>query len=489
MDKKSYLAVVAALAFVHYAPASIAAAPTPSQDELNRMRQNLDTLIQNFNHEHDAIVAANQKLSALEQQAGIPESHDQASTNDTAQQQPENTSGYPSSNNPEITSNNNGSEPANPTDTSADTTNNTQGAYLEAPEKQGSDQHDTAGQETNEANSDATAANNQNSSEKKEADQPQGLDVFLENQNTVLTNRLTVEADIQYTSFNRRQVVLDGFLALDSIFLGDITIDRVRSNTLELDLSARYRLTEKAQISVYVPWLYRSTKFTHTGVNGASTTLDSQLVTASPRMGDTEVTLYYQLCPETLHFPSFIFSLQGTLPTGVTPFGILTKNVANDNLTTFIVPTDIPTGNGMFALSAGLNFSKTIDPAVIFGNISFQRNFDRHFTNIGTTLPKTPGEVNLGDSITYGLGIAYALNERTSISLAFTQELTDQAQMQPKHGKWSTLINSDSQAASLIASFTYGFTDHFATIAQVQAGLNEDAADFIATLRFPYTFG
>lgn len=46
----------------------------------------------------------------------------------------------------------------------------------------------------------------------------------------------------------------------------------------------------------------------------------------------------------------------------------------------------------------------------------------------------------------------------------------------------------DSQAASLIASFTYGFTDHFATIAQVQAGLNEDAADFVVSLRFPYTF-
>ncbi len=94
-------------------------------------------------------------------------------------------------------------------------------------------------------------------------------------------------------------------------------------------------------------------------------------------------------------------------PTGSDPYGtpLLSKTNGDDSIT---YPSELPTGSGLWSISNSLSFVKTADPAILFANLGYTYNVEGSFRDISASDGNQPGDVQLGDSIFYGLGMAFA---------------------------------------------------------------------------------
>lgn len=334
---------------------------------------------------------------------------------------------------------------------------------------------------------------------KREAGPSQSVENVLQEEHTLFSNKWTVDASLNYTHYDRKQLVLDGFLALDAIFLGDISIDDVESDIISLDFGARYNVTDRWQLGVRVPFLSRYSTYTK---NTASDDGIAQAdVDTNFKLGDIELSSYYQLFQETQRWPDTVWNVRLKAPTGKDPYGI--KNVENefvddngtpgddsDDIITFhTYPGELPTGSGLWALSTGFSFVKTTDPAILFANIEYTHQFAESFSDISSEAGVTqPGDVRLGDSLSYGLGMAFALNDRTSLSFAFSQRIQEEAETKLPGEGWRTVKSSDGNAATFTTGVTYALGSKSAVSTSVGIGLTPDAPDFSLTIRFPYSF-
>ncbi len=191
------------------------------------------------------------------------------------------------------------------------------------------------------------------------------------------------------------------------------------------------------QLDVAIPLLWRQTIFQSGGVSGNPSQIIEKKVTMDPdfRVGDASLGFYYQLYPQTPSFPlDVVWSLRLKAPSGKHPYGIKLVEVEgfSGNLR---VPEELPSGNGVWTLSTDFSFVKTADPAILFANLSYFYNFDRHFPDISTTAGTTvPGRIDLGDSVQFGVGTAFALNEHLSVSLAYSHRFTHKTRTKPDGG-------------------------------------------------------
>ena len=59
--------------------------------------------------------------------------------------------------------------------------------------------------------------------------------------------KFSFETGITYARYDARQLTVNGFLALDSIFLGNINLDRIKADNWTLDLTGRYNVDNRWQ--------------------------------------------------------------------------------------------------------------------------------------------------------------------------------------------------------------------------------------------------
>lgn len=309
-----------------------------------------------------------------------------------------------------------------------------------------------------------------------------------EQQNALFTRRLTIEPAFSYSYYDRSEPVLNGLLALGTIFLGSVSLEKVKSHILEFDLTGRYGVTNRLQATLTLPFLYRSSEFLSGGVGFVPTTLSSATVAAGPRLGDVYGGIYYKLFRETVNRPDVIWNVRVKAPTGSNPYGI--KLIQPDpNNTNLLVPTSLPTGNGLWAVSTGFSFVKTADPAILFANVNYLHNFAQHFSDISTTQGTVqPGQIELGDIYQYGLGMAFALNDRMSISFSYAQSLAKKASQKPDGQGWSSIEGSNANAAVFNVGLTYGLSEHTTMVTNLGIGLTRDAPNVVLSMKFPYSF-
>ncbi len=77
----------------------------------------------------------------------------------------------------------------------------------------------------------------------------------MQEEHRLFDRRLTVEVGVTYSHSDRQQFNLSGFLALDSIFLGQINVDEVKADIFTFDLTGRYGLTDRLQLDLNLPFL------------------------------------------------------------------------------------------------------------------------------------------------------------------------------------------------------------------------------------------
>lgn len=299
--------------------------------------------------------------------------------------------------------------------------------------------------------------------------------------------KFSLETGITYSHYDTRQLVLNGFLALDSIFLGNINIDRIKADSWTLDVTGRYNINNRWQFDVNVPVVYRDSTFQSAGAGGSTTAISQESVSRDPTIGDINAGVAYKFMDEGPYRPDAVFSLRVKAPTGKDPYGIkLVKSANNDNLA---VPETLPTGNGVWSISPGISLIKSFDPAVLFGSFSYTHNFENSFDdidpNVGTSIG---GKVDLGDSFQVGMGVAFALNEKMSMSFSVSDLIQRRSKIKQDGGDWQGVPASDANAGYFNIGMTIAATDSLTIVPNLSIGMTEDAPDFTFSLKFPYYF-
>ena len=299
--------------------------------------------------------------------------------------------------------------------------------------------------------------------------------------------KFSFETGITYARYDARQLTLNGFLALDSIFLGNINLDRIKSDNWTLDLTGRYNFDNRWQFDVNVPVVYRDSTYQSAGAGNNGTATSEASVTRDPTIGDVNFGVAYKFLDETPNLPDAVVSVRVKAPTGKEPFGIkLVNTPGNDNL---FVPESLPTGNGVWSVTPGISLVKTFDPAVLFGSLSYTHNFEGSFDDISSDVnQKVGGKVSLGDSFQFGVGVAFALNEKMSMSFSVSDLVQRKSRLKPNGGDWQSGVSSDANAGYFNVGMTIAASDNLTIVPNLAIGMTDDAQDFTFSLKFPYYF-
>jgi len=316
---------------------------------------------------------------------------------------------------------------------------------------------------------------------------PKSVEDIYQEASGFATGKFSIEPSLTYTHYDTRELVLNGFLALDSIFLGNINLDKVVSDSVTFDLTTRYSPSPRWQLDIDLPFIARDATYFSGGAGDSANTLSQGSVNQGPTLGDVSFGLGYKLVEENADWPDIVWSLRAKAPTGQNPYGIkLLQSADNDNLT---IPNRLPTGNGVWGISSGLSFVKTVDPAVLFASISYTHYLNGHFSDISPTAGVVqPGEVSLGDSWSWGAGIAFALNDKLSLGLSYSQQIVNQSRVRQDGSDWSAVAGSSANAASLNLGLTYAYSKQLSIIPNLSIGLTPDSPNYAFSVKFPYRF-
>ena len=312
----------------------------------------------------------------------------------------------------------------------------------------------------------------------------------LQQQHVLFNQPLTVEFGLNYQRYDRKQLTLNGFLALDAIFLGSIAVENVESDTFTYTFAARKGITRDLSASIDVPFVQRWTSYQKGGAGGAAAAVAEADVGGKVAIGDVTVGGSYRLFAETPGRPEIALNTSVGIPTGQAPYGIPWQVLErdNDDFIRFAVPTKQPTGQGVWSVNIGGSVLKTLDPAILFANAGITHTFSKHFADLDTS-PDTvsPGKVNLGNAFNYGVGVAFALNERMSLSMSLAQRLNGSARIRSDAtGVWEKIVGSDGNAATLGIGMTYALTERATFVGNLGIGLTPDAPDFSITAKVPF---
>ena len=189
---------------------------------------------------------------------------------------------------------------------------------------------------------------------------------------TLFDQRLVIENGLTYNRYDRKQLTLNGFLALDAIFLGNIAIENVESDTMNYNFAARWGVTPKLTLNLDAPYLWRKTVYQKGGAGGAAGAIAQEETTGSG-LGDITLSGNFLMLPETTGRPELVLNAGVTLPTGQEPYGIPWRVLErdDDDFIRFAVPEEQPTGNGAYQASIGVSAVKTSDPAILYANFGY----------------------------------------------------------------------------------------------------------------------
>jgi hypothetical protein len=319
---------------------------------------------------------------------------------------------------------------------------------------------------------------------KKSPDRGRSTDDLLQETHNVFTRKLTIEPSFTYSYYSRKDLILRGFLALDAIFLGNLNLDRVRTNTTQLDLTTRYTLNQDWQFEIGVPYMFRWTQYDSVGEGNSSQRYETAQVDGGG-VGDMSAAVYYRINTESIDWPDWVWNVRLRAPTGKDPFGVALETSEFGNLT---YPTEVATGSGVWSASTGFSLAKTFDPAIVFFNFNYGWTREEEFDDLSGNPGLSPGNIDLGDYLDYSIGLAFAVSERMSLAMSFNQRFYTKTKQQPLGGAWEKIPRTDTNTASLGIGATLALTPNLSMVTSIGSGLTEDSPDYQVSIRFPYRF-
>lgn len=321
------------------------------------------------------------------------------------------------------------------------------------------------------------------------AAQPAQQVATLFEQPGILTPRqqLVLEPALQYTYSSSNRVTLVGYTIIPALLIGLVDVREVKRNTLTGSLTSRYGLTNRAEVELKVPYVYRNDS-TISREYGLGSSSDRAFNTSGKALGDIELAARYQLNEGGADKPYFVGSLRIKSRTGTDPFEVVTDCLSRcvDMSSGTGLPLELPTGSGFYSLQPSLTWLLPTDPAVFFGGVSYTHNFKRD--NVSRRVLNGEmeyiGKIAPGDVIGLNFGMGLAFNERASFSMGVELNSLDRAKQNSEVVRGSVR----TQLASLLMGYSYRYSPKTTFNPTVGAGLTRDTPDLSIGIRIPYSF-
>ena len=277
---------------------------------------------------------------------------------------------------------------------------------------------------------------------------------------------LVLEPSINYVHIQNNKLAVKGYSIFNAILFGRFDVEKVRRNILTTTLTARYGITNRLQAEFYVPYVYRTEEM----IIPTSIVTEEGEQTASVDdhgIGDIGGTLSYHAIRSRGSIPDVTLNFRFKSRSGRDSFDLETETVAGRDF-----PEELPTGNGFYGLSGGITLVKVSDPVVFYGSLAYAWNLKRDIDEVG--------EVKPGNSVEYNVGMATALNEKTSLSFSFQNAFTESTILAGQEVTDSKLIS-----ASLSLGVNYRVSETYSLFGVINVGLTDDTPDFQVQLNIP----
>lgn len=311
---------------------------------------------------------------------------------------------------------------------------------------------------------------------KKKASPAEAVSAVL-SQPGVLTPRgkLVLEPSLQYSYASNYQVNLIGYTIIPAITIGLINIQNVNQSNLVAQLTARYGVTNRFELYAQVPYVYRK-QTTLARPLGTGSTLNSLFKASGNGIGDVQAGLRYQFNQGGDGSPYWIGALAVKTRTGKGPFSVPYAQVQQ---VPGAIQEELPTGSGFYAVQPSLTVIYPSAPAVLFGGINYLWNFKRtvHSSTVNGTIAP-------GDAFGLDFGMGFALNAKTSLSLAYQHTVVGQA---TENGT-AMPGSQTTQLGTLLVGYSYQSSPNVNYNLTLGAGLTRYTPDVELTLRVPVTF-
>ena len=291
----------------------------------------------------------------------------------------------------------------------------------------------------------------------------------------LIAGKFQISFTENYTHLQTNQLYIEGFGILPIVVVGNVDVQNVRRDIFTSVLGASYKLTNKLQVSLNVPWQYSMASIsTATGINGRkAASANNEKTSKSSSLGDVTVGMFYQLTRESLNLPSLSGGLDLKLRNG------------RDFFETPDPAAHVPAGTGFYMLRGTLSASKTSAPAVVYGSLGYAYNFARK--NIPYTPANSPAVLiksyEPGASFNVSAGVSLSLNYQLSLnwSLAEASQLASKV-------NGSVSPNSATNAITFRMGGIYRVSSKTSVDLSLTTGLTSDSGGTTIALRLPWSY-
>ncbi len=297
--------------------------------------------------------------------------------------------------------------------------------------------------------------------------------------------KLSGEIELSYARADRNRALFRGIEVVESVLVGVFDINESRQDIVTSKIGLQYGLFSDLEIGVDVPLVSRWDTSVLTPVSADPDTAREIDNSASAfGIGDIELSVRKQLHAPKGAGPYIVGNLQATIPTGTGPFEVARNE--------FGEAADAATGSGFWSLTPGITAILPSDPGVLFGSISYTKNFA---SDVDVVIPPVAiTRVDPGDALSMSAGVGLSLNPRLSLnfgyahSWGFGTQTTTQVLEGDNAGEENTQTSRDLQVGRFLFGTTYRVNSKASVNFGIEAGLTDDAADLRAVLRLPFVF-
>jgi hypothetical protein len=300
--------------------------------------------------------------------------------------------------------------------------------------------------------------------------------------------KFVLEPSLQYAYSSSNRVALVGYTIIPALLIGLVDVREVKRNTITAALTARTGLTNRLEVEMKVPYVYRSDSAVSRELF-TGTAVERVFDTNGRAIGDAELALRYQLNDGGPDSAYFVGGLRVKSRTGRDPFSVVTdctRRCVGENVSGTGLPLELPTGSGFYSVQPSLTWLFPSDPAVFFGSVSYLHNIKRKDVSrlVLNGEREFLGEIKPGDVVGFNFGIGLALNDKASFSLGYDHSSIARTRQGgvPVPGAVRT------QLGTLLLGYSYRLSDKRTLNVAVGAGLTRDTPDVSLTVRIPTTF-
>lgn len=241
--------------------------------------------------------------------------------------------------------------------------------------------------------------------------------------------------------------------------------------THRASISASYGLLDNVTLGLNLPVVsaHKSEGLTETEINDTS-------------VGDVGLNMRWQPWETRLGKINTTLGASLSLPTGVNPYKIDAEN-------------SLPTGSGTYGLGLSSSFSKVIDPIIAYGGVSLAHSLpieDLSQLRGSQTLVKVEPQ----PSLSYSMGLGYALSYGVSLNLGFQHSFAPKTKLYFSDGvaqeaRGSLLEQEIMGGHSAMVNVSAGFRTSPGSVVSVSlgAGLTNQSPDFSLGVTVPFSFG